>query len=113
MADFHTKYVDRGNGRSLWLFSESARDYELLDSLPAVPCADAHMRWHPLLREWGVMLVPGRGVPFYRVPPIVRFVRQPKAASSPICPRPIMRLRFSATVFRLCRARQARRRAWR
>ena len=52
MADFHTKYVDRGNGRSLWLFSESARDYELLDSLPAVPCADAHMRWHPLLREW-------------------------------------------------------------
>ena len=50
MTDFHIKYIDRGNGRSLWLFSESARDYELLESLPAVPSADAHMRWHPLLR---------------------------------------------------------------
>ncbi len=75
MADFHTKYVDRGNGRSLWLYAESAREYELLDSLPAVPSADAHMRWHPLLREWVCHAGARQGRTFL-----------PDAADCPLCP---------------------------
>lgn len=67
--------IDRGNGRSLWLFSENARDYELLESLPAVPSADAHMRWHPLLREWVCHAGARQGRTFL-----------PDAADCPLCP---------------------------
>ena len=75
MTDFHIKYIDRGNERSLWLFSDSARDYELLESLPAVPSADAHMRWHPLLREWVCHAGARQGRTFL-----------PDAADCPLCP---------------------------
>lgn len=76
MAGFHTKFVDRGDGRSLWLFAEKMRDYELLDSLPVVLGSDdAHMRWHPLLREWVCHAHARQGRTFL-----------PNVADCPLCP---------------------------
>ena len=47
------KYViDRGGNRDLALYSHAPKFYKEFDGLPPVSSSDAHMRWHPLRREW-------------------------------------------------------------
>ena len=47
------KYViDRGGNRDLALYSNAPKTYREFDGLPPVDSSDAHMRWHPLRREW-------------------------------------------------------------
>lgn len=49
---FSSVHVDRGGGRSLYLYSTAARSYRHFTGLPPVDSSDAHMRYHPLRREW-------------------------------------------------------------
>lgn len=44
--------IDRGGDRLLTLYSEAPKNYTSFDGLPPVSSTDAHMRWHPLRREW-------------------------------------------------------------
>ena len=45
-------HIDRGGNRQLTLYSQSPRTYREFAGLPPVSSSDAHMRWHPLRREW-------------------------------------------------------------
>ena len=49
---FHCTKLDRGGGRMLHLYSHKEKTYHQFDGLPPVSSSDAHMRWHPLRREW-------------------------------------------------------------
>ncbi|MGC6516521.1 MAG: galactose-1-phosphate uridylyltransferase [Candidatus Puniceispirillaceae bacterium] len=44
--------INRGGGRVLSLYATSEKTYQEFDGLPPVSSSDAHMRWHPLRREW-------------------------------------------------------------
>ena len=44
--------IDRGGERVLTLYSQAERSYQTFEGLPPVSSSDAHMRWHPLRREW-------------------------------------------------------------
>lgn len=44
--------IDRGDDRVLTLYSTDEKIYQIFDGLPPVSSTDAHMRWHPLRREW-------------------------------------------------------------
>ena len=47
------KYIiDRGGNRVLTLYSQAPKSYVEFEGLPPVQSSDAHMRWHPLRREW-------------------------------------------------------------
>lgn len=67
--------LDRGEGRSLALFSRAARDYRLFDGLPSVPPAGAHLRQHPLTGEWISYSGVRQGRTFL-----------PNASECPLCP---------------------------
>ena len=44
--------IDRGGDRVLTLYSHAPKTYQEFNGLPPVSSSDAHMRWHPLRREW-------------------------------------------------------------
>ncbi|MGC6530527.1 MAG: galactose-1-phosphate uridylyltransferase [Candidatus Puniceispirillaceae bacterium] len=44
--------INRGADRVLTLYSKAPKTYREFDGLPPVSSSDAHMRWHPLRREW-------------------------------------------------------------
>ena len=44
--------IDRGGDRVLYLYAQAPKDYQHFDGLPPVNGDDAHMRWHPVRREW-------------------------------------------------------------
>lgn len=44
--------IDRGGDRVLYLYSQAPMSYQHFDGLPPVQSDDAHMRWHPVRREW-------------------------------------------------------------
>ena len=67
--------VDRGEGRSLALFSRAAHNYRLFDGLPSVPPAGAHLRQHPLTGEWVSYSGVRQGRTFL-----------PNASECPLCP---------------------------
>ena len=67
--------LDRGQGRSLALFSRSIRDYRVFDGLPSVPPAGAHLRQHPLTGEWISYSAVRQGRTFL-----------PNASDCPLCP---------------------------
>lgn len=48
----HKNIINRGGGRVLTLYSDAPKTYREFDGLPPVSSTDAHMRWHPLRREW-------------------------------------------------------------
>lgn len=48
----HKTKIDRGSGRTLHLYSSSARNYTEFAGLLAIDQSSAHMRWHPLRQEW-------------------------------------------------------------
>ncbi|MGC6537649.1 MAG: galactose-1-phosphate uridylyltransferase [Candidatus Puniceispirillaceae bacterium] len=51
-AGFALAKIDRGGGRELLLYSEEPKTYHCFDGLPPVASGDAHLRWHPLRRQW-------------------------------------------------------------
>ena len=67
--------LDRGEGRSLYLFSRAKRDYRVFDGLPSVPPAGAHLRQHPLTKEWISYSGVRQGRTFL-----------PNASECPLCP---------------------------
>ena len=44
--------IDRGGDRVLHLYAQAPKEYQHFDGLPPVKGDDAHMRWHPVRREW-------------------------------------------------------------
>ena len=44
--------IDRGGNRVLHLYAQAPKKYQHFDGLPPVKGDDAHMRWHPVRREW-------------------------------------------------------------
>ena len=44
--------IDRGGDRVLYLYAQAPKEYQQFDGLPPVKGDDAHMRWHPVRREW-------------------------------------------------------------
>ena len=44
--------IDRGGDRRLTLYAAETKTYQHFDGLPPVDSSAAHMRWHPLRREW-------------------------------------------------------------
>ena len=71
---FHCIKLDRGGGRTLHLYSTEKRDYRQFEGLPPVSSSDAHLRWHPLRREWIGHAAGRQGRTFL-----------PQAADCPLC----------------------------
>ena len=69
--------IDRGGDRVLTLYSQAEKSYQIFDGLPPVSSSDAHMRWHPLRREWIGHASARQGRTFL-----------PNAADCPLCPMP-------------------------
>lgn len=67
--------LDRGEGRTLNLFSRALRDYRVFDGLPSLPPAGAHLRQHPLSGEWISYSGVRQGRTFL-----------PNASDCPLCP---------------------------
>lgn len=44
--------IDRGGDRVLYLYAQAPKEYQQFDGLPPVKGDDAHMRWHPVRKEW-------------------------------------------------------------
>ena len=44
--------IDRGGDRVLYLYANAPKSYQHFEGLPPVSNHDAHMRWHPVRREW-------------------------------------------------------------
>ena len=44
--------IERGGDRVLYLYANAPKSYQHFEGLPPISSADAHMRWHPVRREW-------------------------------------------------------------
>ena len=67
--------IDRGDEKVLYLYSHAPKNYQHFEGLPPVSSADAHMRWHPVRREWVAYAAARQGR-----------THLPNQADCPICP---------------------------
>ena len=67
--------IDRGGDRVLYLYAQAPKKYQHFDGLPPVKGDDAHMRWHPVRREWVAYAAARQGR-----------THLPNQADCPLCP---------------------------